>query len=193
MTSRWSMAALCGLLLATPGCAYLRDRGNDALDILDLGVTWSKKPYLTVYGCAVGLASAGAGHFEGTFAGIGGGRLGVTGHYHRVLGLGLWSYEELGWDGYDKAKPETLYIQHPGIIGWVAFLPRKPAYAPGCLHLLHLGYAGLVANLRYWELLDFILGWTTLDVACDDGEKPGKWPWQKDGARNLPKRLELPY
>lgn len=187
------VVAVLGVAVAISGCSYLRERGSDALDILDLGVTWSKKPYLSVYGCAVGIASAGAGHFEGRFAGVGGGRLGVSPHYHRVLGLAAWSYEEVGWEGYDASKPETLYIQHPGIVGWLAFLPRKPAYAPACLHSLHLGYVGVVANLRYLELLDFLLGWTTLDIACDDGGKAGKWPWQKDGARNLPKRIKLPY
>jgi len=188
-----NVVAAVALSLAAAGCGYLRDRGHDALDMFDVGVTWSKRPYFSVYACAIGIASAGAGHLEGKFAGIGGGHLGTMSHYHRVLGLALWSYEEVGWDGYDVSKPETLYIQHPGIIGWTAFLPRKPAYAPGCLHFLHLGYAGLVANLRYYEILDFILGWTTLDIACDDGGKPGKWPWQKDGARNVPKRIKLPY
>jgi len=52
---------------------------------------------------------------------------------------------------------------------------------------------GLVANGRYMEMLDFVLGWVGLDPACDDGKKLGKWPWQPDGARNQPPRPELPY
>lgn len=37
------------------------------------------------------------------------------------------------------------------------------------MHYVHLGRVGLVANFRWGEMADFILGWTTLDIAHDDG------------------------
>ena len=151
----------------------------------------SKKPHFSLYGCAAGLASAGAGHVDGKFAGMGGGQIGVVPHYHKALGLALWSYEEIGWGEFDVEDPETLYIHHPGLLGWVLFLPRRPGYAPGCMHILHLGWGGVMFNLRYADMLDFLLGWTTFDLAGDDGDRFGHWPWQKKGAKNLPKRIKL--
>ena len=52
---------------------------------------------------------------------------------------------------------------------------------------------GLVLNLRFMEMLDFVLGWSTLDIVGDDGKKLGKWPWQRQPATNLPKRPKLPF
>jgi hypothetical protein len=45
------------------------------------------------------------------------------------------------------------------------------------MHYIHLGHVGLVSNFRWGEILDFALGWTTLDIANDDGVKFGHWPW----------------
>ena len=197
MVSRRVCGAL-GLVVALavlPGCAgkYFQHRLDDAIEMGDIGVTFSKKPHWSVYGCAAGLASAGAGHVDGKFIGVGGGQVGQTKHYHKALGLLAWSFEEIGWGEFDITKPETLYIHHPGLLGYLVFLPRRPAYAPGCMHILHLGYVGLMFNLRYMEMVDFVAGWTTFDLAGDDGDRFGHWFWQKKGASNLPKRIKLPY
>ena len=45
------------------------------------------------------------------------------------------------------------------------------------MHYTHLGPVGLVTNFRWGEIFDFFLGWTTLDIANDDGVKVGHWPW----------------
>ena len=55
---------------------------------------------------------------------------------------------------------------------------------------------GLVANVRFAEIADFLLGWTTFDLAGDDGKKPGEgdWPWRKDKPRKKPvPRPKLPF
>ena len=33
---------------------------------------------------------------------------------------------------------------------------------------IHVGYVGLMGNLHYFQILDFLLGWFTLDLAGDD-------------------------
>jgi len=33
-----------------------------------------------------------------------------------------------------------------------------------------------VWNVRWTQILDFALGWTTLDLANDDGHQFGAWP-----------------
>ena len=85
----------------------------------------------------------------------------------------------VGWGDYDVTKQETLYSYYGGIAGWVQHLPRRPGYAPACNHFIHFGHHGFVFNIRYLELIDFLLGWTTLDLCGDDGEDVfGHWPWQ---------------
>ena len=186
------------LVLALPaltGCAYLRHRGNDAAEMVDIGVTWTKTPYFSIHACGMGIVSAGAGKVNGHFAGLGGNQFGVTRHYHKDLGLVLWSYDELGWgDDFDPEKPETLDAFHVGPIGWIGYPDRRPPYALACVHYLHLGYGGLVANIRYMEMVDFLLGWTTFDICGDDGEQRGDWPWRKSNPRTKEVyRPKLPY
>jgi len=187
----FALAVAVGLT-GLQGCAnYMRYRGDDAREMIDIGITSSTKPYYAVYGCAVGVASVGAGRFYGTFDGLGGGVNAKRPLYYRNIGLLLWSYEEIGWGDYDVTKPETLEIFYPGLLGYILHLPRRPSYAPACNHFIHLGRGGVVLNLRYLEILDFLLGWTTLDICGDDGREIGHWPWQQDGARNMPRRLNL--
>lgn len=48
------------------------------------------------------------------------------------------------------------------------------------MKVIHLGPVGLVANLRYMEIVDFFLGFATIDIAGDDGKKLGTWPWRNE-------------
>jgi len=133
----WKVAAVAmvAALAFVVGCShpasvgdYFVHRGEDALDCIDIGVTWTETPYASVYACLLGLSSIGAGHVDGGFFGIGGGRAGVMPHYHKVCGLLLWTYEELGWGEFDITKPETLYRWHNGPIGYACYFERKPDY-----------------------------------------------------------------
>ena len=38
---------------------------------------------------------------------------------------------------------------------------------------------GFVGNLRYIEMLDFMLGFAAIDIAGDDGYTYSRWPWQR--------------
>jgi hypothetical protein len=111
--------------------------------------------------------------------GWGGGQIGVTKHYNKCWGLG-YGREEIGWGDFDKDRPETLYVDYSGVLGIV--LPpyrNEPAYTPACVHFFpHLGFVGLVWNARWYEMADFAVGFTGLDLAGDDGVKIGHWPWQ---------------
>ena len=185
--------ALVGAVSALSGCTYLQRRGSDASHMVDIGVTWTKTPQYSFYLCAAGLASAGAGRVNGTFSGIGGNQVGTVRHYEKTLGLLLWSYEEIGWGDFDIEKQETLYCQYVGLLGWIQHLARRPGYAPGCIHCIHLGYGGFILNLRYLEILDFLTGWFGLDLCGDDAGGFGHWPWQDESAKNLPPRASLGF
>ena len=124
--------AAAAWLACLPGCAYLRHRGEDAAEIVDLGATWAKSPYVSANACLLGLASVGAGKVDGRFVGLGDGRAAAMRHFHRNVGLLVWSYDELGWgEGVDPEKPETLERYHIGPWGWLKYPERRPAYAFG--------------------------------------------------------------
>jgi hypothetical protein len=181
---------LTAALASTQGCAYLADRGRDAAQIADIGLTVSSKPYAAFYVCGAGIVAFGAGKFDGQFLGWGGDKFGMQRHYFRTLGLGPWSYSEVAWgDDYDPAKAETLQQWYAGIIGWIAEPPRRPAYGISCIHYLHLGWFGLGFNIRYAEIADLLMGFSTYDLCGDDGGKKlgeGDWPWWKDTPRDGP-------
>jgi hypothetical protein len=39
------------------------------------------------------------------------------------------------------------------------------------MHFVHLGHVGLVMNIRWAELADFVLGWAAVDIGDDDGKR----------------------
>ena len=199
-TARWILAlilALCVLQGCTLGkqsfVEYFKYRANDALDILELGFTYSKKPQLALYGAGISgaLGVLGYANFDGYFIGMGGGQLGITRHYVHDYGLAIWAQETVGWGEFDKDDPNTLNTQGSGALGVLVGphgLPGHfglmgpgfhPGYMPSCIHYVHLGYVGLVANLRYLEPLDLALGFFFIDLFGDDGPQVGRWPWQK--------------
>jgi len=122
-----SVVVLCG----SRGCTYLRHRAEDATEMIEVGFTWTRTPYFSAYACGGGVATAGIGRVDGQFVGVGGSQVGVTPHYHKILGLVAWSYEEIGWGEFDPADPDTLERHHVGPLGWLLFPQRRPAYAPG--------------------------------------------------------------
>ncbi len=187
------------VVAALPGCAskYMKHRGDDALQMVDIGITTTKTPYGSFHLCGFGLVSLGVGRVDGQFHGLGGDQFGTTEHFHRDLGVILWSYDEVGWGKkMDPEKPETLQRLHIGPIGYLLYPERRPPYAFACLHYLHLGYVGLVGNIRYVEILDFLLGWASVDICNDDGKPPlaGDWHWRTDNPRKKPiPQPKLPF
>ena len=90
-----------------------------------------------------------------------------------------------GWGRFDKGDPSTLHTRMGGYIGTFMY-PGKttPSYTPACVHYFpHLGYVGFCWGLRWTELADFMLGWTTIDIAGDDGFDMPKWSWPKRQGR----------
>jgi hypothetical protein len=179
MGRRWYAIALslvaAVLLLSLQGCTYLAHRGQDAMEVIDLGVTVSKEPGFAFYYDFIPVVPIGVGYVDGYFAGLGGGRAGTMKHYEKSYGAILWGQEEVGFGDYDKAVPESLNFQRSGLIGLVKGPVPGPDYMISCPHYVHLGWVGVVASPRYLQMLDFILGFTTLDICHDDGVASGTW------------------
>lgn len=172
---RLFVAAAALALLLSAGCTYLQHRAEDAMDMLDLGVTWSSQPNFALYYDFVPVLPVGFGRVDGHFAGLGGGRFGVLPHWERSCGLGLWGQEEVGFGEFDRDTPETVRFQRSGLIGMVQGPFPGPDYMISCPHYVHLGFVGIVATPRYLQMADFVLGWTTLDIGFDDGRRRGQW------------------
>jgi len=170
--------ALATVMAGGQGCTYLKYRCEDAVELVDIGVTWSTEPYWGLYADCTAILPVGWSHVEGWFAGIGGSQIGVTPHYERAWGLLATGHEEVGWGDYDKQDPATIDSYGAGFVGKFTPPYGRPHYTPACVHYLHLGYFGLVLNIRYTDVLDFLLGWANLDICSDDGVRMSRWPWK---------------
>jgi hypothetical protein len=181
------------------GCGYLADRGADLLDIVDAGVTLTSEPSFSLYyRLPVPVAGALEGKADGVFLGIGGGNAGLMRHHHRFYGTFLsgdgagpdafWSrapvplllsgVEEAAFGDFDKANPEHVRRHPMGLFPMLRGDLPDVQYACSCQHYVHVLFVGALLNLRYNECLDFVLGFSGLDISGDDHRPRGYWPWE---------------
>jgi len=174
------LTAVLVLLCSAQGCAYFHNRGQDFLDCMDIGLTFSAKPGIAAFYDFIPVVPIGYGYVDGYFVGIGQGQISLGArHFERSLGLILWGQEEVGFGLPDldslsiEERNEALNFQRSGLVGMIHGPFPGPAYLISCPHYLHLGFIGAVASPRYLQMLDFVLGWTTLDICADDDpERP---------------------
>lgn len=164
----------------TQGCAnYFQNRISDAGEIIDLGVTVSKKPQFSAFVIfpPIHLTLIGVGEVDGWFAGLGGGKpRGFSPYFQRSIGLLLIGEElvsfDKGWDEISALDENGLREQatfyRSGVFGLMEGPLPPEDYWVSCPHYLHLGWFGFVLSPRYNEALDFVLGFTTLDISGDD-------------------------
>ena len=177
MTRIIFLPLLLTLLCLTQGCAYLQNRANDAKDMIDIGVTYSKKPQFAFYasGPFIQVGTIGYGNVDGHFAGLGGGKFSAQApHYEKSYGLLVWGNE---WLSYyhtgaeiaampeDEAKEASKEMQ-VGIVGMplglagVGAPPPNLEYIGSCppLHPPGLGWpcrhAALPSDARFYPRLD---------------------------------------
>ena len=198
-----SRIALAGLLLAlmlsTQACTYLQNRADDAMDIIDIGLTFSAKPQLNLFVDApfVTAYPIGWGKVDCAFLGLGQGKFSAFAPAHfNNWGVVLYGLEEVTYEGTsddfvnylngDSRESREFYAESyttgiGGIIEGIADgrYVKRPGramkYIGTCPHYIHLGFVGIVADPRYWDMLDFLVGFTTLDLSQDDDAQ-----WQND-------------
>jgi len=168
------MLGLVVILLGATGCAssYWKDRGADASDFLDIGITYSREPQVAVYAGFQSLLSVGYASVDGGMLGLGQGQFGDIAMRNRAAGLVVAGAEQYAFGAhYDPADP--AYPEWRGA-GFCLLSHKTPATTMEflqCPKFVHLGWIGLNVNCKIGELLDFVLGWTTLDIGGDDGAK----------------------
>ncbi len=170
-------AALLALVLVTSGCAtgtYLRDRGLDLLDPLRFSL--SAGPELSIDVQATDLLHVMVGGGQHVEAGMHGRRFGAGSFLHLGLpvvpfleggvlyGRSLFTETRGAWRAEDVA--DECYLVHS-----FGFAPTNPD--PSWIHALdvEVGFTVLVgarAGFSVGELLDFLLGLVTIDIADDD-------------------------
>jgi hypothetical protein len=158
------------------GGRYFKYRAEDFAEIVDLGITFTKKPTLSLYGSLASIWCIGYSRINGHMLGMGGGQVGWISLSTRCYGAAYTGHESVMWG----KKGRWRQYDHPMGLDAILGAPRlpPPAYCPACTHYLHLLWVGVVLNLKYAEFLDFILGFTTFDLARDDGQTMGRWFFQ---------------
>jgi len=177
-----------GLLCS--GCTYLSKRARDAADMFEVGITTSSKPQFAFHPLDYfNSFTLGYSRVEGTYWGIGERRIGkMPFKDENTWGLLLWGNDTLKIGAFNPKDPhlarteEMAKLQAEG-----KPLPtERPPYNKGlvrvlkednspppitymqCRRNIHLGWIGLHASMRPLDMIDFILGWATLDVLGDD-------------------------
>lgn len=175
-----SLLILILLSLCLLSCSYLKNRVADAQDMIDIGFSISRRPQFALYYDFVPIIPVGYGDVKGKYIGLGGGKFGwLQPHQQRSYGLILWGQEEVNFgipsDELSSMtltqRNQALNFQRTGLIGVVQGPFPGPDYLISCPHYIHLAWIGVIGTPRYLQMLDFLLGWTTLDICGDDENK----------------------
>lgn len=163
------------------GCAYLKARGNDALDMVDIGITVTDKaePDFALYLDFFNITPLGYSNVDGKVFGIGNRQIGLLDYTSHHWGL-LIAGEDRELSGeFNSRDPHLTRPDHrdieelPTYNSGIYRMASKGNPPPSlqfieCQRGIHLGWIGVHMNVRPLDIVDFILGWTTLDIIGDD-------------------------
>jgi len=190
--SQWRQSAMAGLAMfltvAMMGCGpYWADRGNDAKDMFEFGITVSAKPGFALFQDYFNYIPHGFSYVDGYILGSVNRQMGVMRFKDLSWGALLVGRETLAAGKLNpddhhqlsttyvsklKAAGEPMPTDWPGWdTGLLGMKPDEPAPWTSfisCRRNAHLGFLGFHACLHPGDFLDFALGWTTLDIMGDD-------------------------
>lgn len=165
------------------GCAnYWHNRGKDASQIFDIGITVTPhlKPDFQAYIGFLGSIPIGVAYMDhATLLGAGNNQAGCLDYENKSYGLVLWGSAKQGCGEFDSKDPyqarsdQASLTERPRFnTGPVRILAQGDGPPPlgfvECDKGLHIGYVGILLNCRLLEIFDFLAGWTTLDFMGDD-------------------------
>lgn len=187
---RWAAVGGLAALLSCAGCGtYLRNRGRDAADIVDAGITITKRPYLAIYpGDYFNLTPMGFTCLKGTYHGLWKGRWSSQQIDDRAWGVVAWGSQRLTigelnpeddrqfWPdeiaalkAANKPLPTEARWYNVGFLRMACHRGRPPY--PNCFSCrrnLHLGWVGFWASMHADQIVDFFAGWFGCDPQKDD-------------------------
>jgi hypothetical protein len=194
MTTKLQFAWLPALALATmltSGCAYLGNRTHDALDMVDLGITINPEPgpEFSLYADFFSVLPIGYANVDGFAIGIGNRQIGIMRHEYKNWGLLVAGSEKKGSGKFNPADPHQArpdqrdLTERPRFANGLLRLPFTAEPPPGLQFLeadrgYHLGWIGVFAAVRPVDIIDFVLGFATIDILGDDicGLEPQRTP-----------------
>ncbi len=161
------------------GCTYMHNRARDAMDIVDLGLTFSKKPQIGLYIDFFNITPIGYSDYDATYFGWGHRQAGLLESEDHSWGVLFWGQEKAGIGEFNPKNPrqaradqrdaEDPPVFNAGVVRHVAENNHPPVqHFFECNRALHLGWIGFHNTMRPLEIVDFILGWTTIDISNDD-------------------------
>jgi hypothetical protein len=179
------LLVFCVFVLASElsGCVYLVNRKNDAMDMFDLGILVSKKPGLAIYMNKPPVMPIGFSHVDGKLIGLAKSNFGVFDFREKSFGYLIGGSEQRGVGNYDPQNPQDPKRYGAGAIGFLSHTTTfqndpgkdetvaRPRTQPTCPMTLHLGWIGFEWGCKFWSMIDFVVGWTGIDIAHDD--QPG--------------------
>lgn len=178
----WTLALLiASTVFFSSGCAYFKNRGNDAMDFLDVGVTVSDswKPSFRCYFDMFVVTPIGFAATDCNFYGLSHRRFGKMDIRDHSWGVLLLGKERRGIGEFDASNPYHARQDQSDLTDWPTYkvgvvgLIAKPDPPPWRQFFegkrgLHLGWVGIDLTCRINEMVDFLLGWTSLDIMSDD-------------------------
>ena len=180
-----SVLLLLVVITLVSGCTYFRARGRDALDMMDIGFTVTDKwsPDFSIYADFFQITPLGFTSIDGKVLGIGNRQIGLLDYENKSWGVLLWGSDWKGSGIFNPKDPRQARgdqrdaTERPrfntGIVRMLAQgnRPPTPTFIE-CDRGIHLGWIGFHFSVRPGDILDFILGWTTLDIMGDDDVIP---------------------
>jgi len=168
--TRLAAALLAVGILASSlsGCAYMTHRGEDALAIFDVGFTFSAKPHFAAYCGFNSLFGLGYAEFDGKYFGIGNQNAGWMDARMHEGGMLLEGYEQYGYREFNPEKPDSLKVYGVGVGMLNHDLRENVLQAMECPKFVHVGWIGFNLNCKIGQMVNFLVGWTGVDLAHND-------------------------
>ena len=160
------------------------------MEVIEIGITVSPhwQPDFALHANFFNLTPMGFSHIDGKYIGWGYRQAGVFDYKDHSWGLLLVGREDLQFGRFDandphqasasqiarlkaagQPLPQRMAIYDVGVVGMVKAgkTPPWPTFM-ACRKNIHLGWIGAFNICRPVDLVDFILGWSTIDIVGDD-------------------------
>jgi len=173
--------ALGSSFVLQSGCTYLTKRGNDAADIVNLGITVTPrlKPEFAFYFDFFSLTPIGYANLDNKMFGIFNRNYGLMDYEEESYGAVVYGREMKVAGEFNPKDPHQAHTDQTDVkerpkfdIGLGGITsgenPPPPLHYLECDRAVHLGWIGIRNTMRPFDLVDFVLGWTGLDIMGDD-------------------------
>lgn len=163
------------------GCTYMKQRGRDATNMFDLGITVNKTwaPQFSFYFDFFNVTPIGWGKLDAKVLGMGHRQIGWMDYEADVSGYMAWGSEKHGYGVFNPNDPQQAWPEQKDLterprydVGFIGSFEGENL-APNmqfaeCNRIFHFGWIGIQNTMRPAGILDFIVGWSGYDLLGDN-------------------------